>query len=64
MGPINLYVRGILRYKDTFSSGINHWTTFCIFHIHGRPVDEYNFCEHGNDIDHNKKEGDPSSPPN
>ena len=61
-GANSIYARGIMRYRNTF--GIPHWTTFCIQHAHGVPLDEFNFCQQGNTMDHNQEQNDPDTPPN
>jgi hypothetical protein len=45
-----IYIHGIIRYRDSFND--HHWTTFCIWHKVGTPLDRFDYCEHGNDVDH------------
>lgn len=52
-GTANIYIRAKIIYADVNS--ILHWTTVCIFHIHGRPLDEFGYCGDGNEMDGNNK---------
>jgi hypothetical protein len=52
-GNARFYVRAKVTYSDV--SKIEHWTTICIFHMHGHPLDEFNYCSDGNDVDRNTK---------
>jgi hypothetical protein len=53
---LTLYLHALIRYSDTF--GTNHWTSVCAIHTYGAPLNEFQYCEQGNEID---KEGGPSS---
>ena len=44
-----IYIQGLIRYRDSFNE--QHWTTFCIQHKYGTPLDDFGYCEHGNDVD-------------
>jgi len=46
----HLFVRVLVRYNDVF--GASHWTEICAYHVHGTPLDHFNFCSTGNDLDH------------
>jgi hypothetical protein len=48
-GQAAIYVRAKIVYDDTF--GQPHWTTVCILHHHGRPLNEFDLCKTGNDVD-------------
>lgn len=48
-GNETIFVFGKFFYKDVV--GNSHWTTFCVAHRYGRPLDEYDFCLSGNDVD-------------
>ncbi|MBZ5696400.1 MAG: hypothetical protein LAN36_13700 [Acidobacteriia bacterium] len=48
-GINSIYVHARIDYVDAFK--MPHWTTICIFHIHGRPLSEFQYCERGNDAD-------------
>ena len=48
-GRTKLYLEGELRYHDI--NRTPHWTEFCISHQHNKPLDEFNFCDAGNDLD-------------
>jgi hypothetical protein len=52
-GKSRIYVRAILTYRDI--SGVNHWTTICILHFHGTSLEEFSYCQDGNDADNNRK---------
>jgi len=54
-GPNNLYIQGKFWYTDIFHR--QHWTTFCIFHPHGRPLESFNYCVVGNDVDRPEQGG-------
>lgn len=43
-----IYLEAIVRYKG--SSGAQYWTKICEFHISGTPLDEFSYCENGNDV--------------
>jgi hypothetical protein len=45
-------VRAKIHYTDV--NGTEHWTTLCIYHTHGRPLAEFDYCSEGNDLDRNK----------
>lgn len=49
-----IWIYGMLRYRDP--SNLPHWTKFCIWHKYGTPLDEFSYCEHGNDVDHQEKD--------
>jgi hypothetical protein len=46
----SVYVHAKVFYTDTFDD--LHWTTICISHEFGMPLDSFSFCEKGNDVDH------------
>jgi hypothetical protein len=48
-----LYVHARIDYRDVF--GVSHWTSLCIFHTHGRPLNEFDYCKSGNEADNNTK---------
>ncbi len=51
-GNTRIYVHARIVYKDIFNE--QHWTSLCIIHKHGMPLDSWNYCEHGNDADHDQ----------
>jgi hypothetical protein len=44
-----LYLHAMIRYNDTF--GINHWTSLCVFRTYGMPLNDFQYCEKGNEVD-------------
>lgn len=40
-----LYVRAKVWYSDT--AGNRYWTTICMYHINGRPLNEFGYCKIG-----------------
>jgi hypothetical protein len=46
------YVRAMITYVDV--NKVSHWTVVCIYHTHGEPLTEYQYCPEGNDVDRNK----------
>lgn len=48
-GKSKLYVFAEIRYRDINQK--MHWTRYCIVHQHGKPLDEFNFSDTGNDMD-------------
>jgi hypothetical protein len=51
-GINSIYVQAKITYLDSFA--IPHWTTVCVLHHHGRPLNEFDFCEIGNSVDEEK----------
>lgn len=49
----NIYVFGKFIYKDPF--GFDHWTTFCMSHTSGMPLNQFGVCPRGNDVDKPKE---------
>jgi hypothetical protein len=49
MRSTHIYVFGKFYYLDAF--GFQHWTTFCMEHTYGDPLNQFGFCVNGNDID-------------
>jgi hypothetical protein len=48
-GTYKIYLEALIRYRDTFNQP--HWTRVCAYHISGAPLDTFQYCEHGNEID-------------
>ena len=48
-----IYVQAKVGYRDV--NNIQHWTTLCAAHPYGASLDEFNYCEQGNEADNNKK---------
>jgi len=51
-GGTVIYGSARIEYDDGFADSKPHWTSICVKHIHGRPLNEVGFCGTGNDIDH------------
>jgi hypothetical protein len=47
--PLRLYFYMLLTYED--SLGTDHWTAVCAFHVYGSPLNEFVFCDTGNEMD-------------
>ncbi len=45
----HLFIHAILRYRDIF--GRVHWTTVCAYHTWGNPLDMFQYCASGNEMD-------------
>ncbi|HMH11769.1 MAG TPA: hypothetical protein VK578_01555 [Edaphobacter sp.] len=43
----NIYFRAKITYRDIFNH--DHWMTICAFHVHGEPLNNFQFC--GTEID-------------
>lgn len=58
--PIDAYNAGINKYcvrakvLYTDADKIQHWSTICMSHTHGRPLDQFDYCVEGNDVDRSK----------
>jgi len=52
-GRKRIYIHGMIRYRDSFN--LQRWTKFCIWHKYGSPLDNFSYCEHGNDVDHEEE---------
>lgn len=50
-GKTNMYVQAIIFYRDIHD--VRHSTKFCIYHLHGKPLDEFRYCQAGNEVDEN-----------
>jgi hypothetical protein len=48
-GKLNLYFQGQIRYKDVI--GVHHSTKVCMYHVHGRELNTFYGCPHGNEMD-------------
>jgi len=48
-GINSVYIQVKITYKDVF--GVEHWTTVCKLHHHGRPLNEWDSCRSGNNAD-------------
>lgn len=46
------YVRAKISYTDV--NHAPHWTTICVFHEKGKPLNQFSFCSEGNEVDRNK----------
>lgn len=44
-----VYIQAIIRYTDTFRR--DHWTRVCAFHSSETPLDYFQYCQQGNEID-------------
>lgn len=42
-------VQAMMRYRDSFKRW--HWTKVCAFHVFGTPLDNFNYCSNGNEVD-------------
>jgi hypothetical protein len=45
----HIYVQALVRYTDAFKR--LHWTRICADHISGTPLDVFQYCTEGNEID-------------
>lgn len=45
----NIYIEALIRYDDIFDRP--HWTRLCAFHVYGAPLDSFQFCKDGNEMD-------------
>ena len=48
-GEAMLCVHAMIRYKDIF--GKSHWTSVCAFRSHSDQVNQFSYCEQGNEMD-------------
>jgi hypothetical protein len=48
-GTYKIYLEALVRYKDTFNQ--SHWTRACAYHVYSARLDDFQFCEHGNEVD-------------
>lgn len=48
-GTNSIYIQAKITYEDIFKR--QHWTTICVLHHHGKPLNEFDSCESGNDVD-------------
>ncbi len=51
-GPNKIYLHARIDYRDSFTATTPHWTTICVYHQFGKPLDEFSYCQYGNDVDH------------
>lgn len=49
-GQSHIYVQAGIRYTDSVNK--SDWTTICISHGFGKPLNEFMYCNQGNDMDH------------
>lgn len=45
---LKIYMRSLTCYEDIF--GRTHWVKTCAFHVHGAPLDTFEFCPLGNEF--------------
>lgn len=49
-GQFFLFIQIRISYDDIF--GDSHWTTMCMRHAFGTPLNQSEYCSTGNDVDH------------